>query len=626
VCGIAGAVGLSSRSAGEEMVRRMLPQLVHRGPDDEGTWAEERVALGMRRLSIIDLPGGHQPMRSEDGVTIVYNGEAYNYRRLRSELQATGSRFRTESDTEVVLELYRARGIEAVDALEGMFAFSIYDPRDRTLHLVRDRLGKKPLYYGRVGEGLAFASEIKGLLAGFETRPELNRQALYDYLTLRYVPSPETAWKGITKLEPGERLSFELDTGALRLTRWWEPIFNSEPRDPDRDYEGEFERLLLDAVEKRLLAADVPVGVLLSGGIDSSAVSAAAVELGHRDFHTFSVGFAGDRETSELEYARALSRHIGSRHHEVEVDREAFIGFLPQLTWATDEPLADLAAIPLHFVSRLAREQVKVVLSGEGADEVLAGYNLERTAAALERWRRIDRMLPTPVARAGARLAPSGRATWLSVLAQHGWSGLLSGSRTHMTFVFTDAEKRRVWPDSNGLRPTEELLDEWYGNAASSQPLDQLQEVYCRSWLVEDLLMKADKMSMLASLELRTPFLDHDLVEWAASAPLDLKVGDSESGWESKRVLRRFAARRVPPEIVQRPKRGFPVPAYGWLAGPVGEWAEERLLAPADNPLSKLFELDELRPAIDAARGGDLPAAHKVWSMLVLEQWLETWS
>ena len=469
MCGIAGLAGPGTDREAESRVRRMVAEIVHRGPDDDGFLIEGRVALGMRRLSIIDLPGGHQPMRAEDGVGIVYNGEVYNYRALRRDLECEGRSFRTESDTEVVLEAYRAWGLPALERLQGMFAFAIHDPAAGRLHLVRDRLGVKPLYWHLDNGVLAFASEIKALLPGLSARPTLERQALHDYLSLRYVPSPGTAWTGVRKLEPGHRLSLDLANGTTDVEQWWGVDFVSEPADPSRDYVAEFEQLLLEAVEKRLLAADVPVGVLLSGGIDSSAVSAAAVELGHREFHTFSVGFAEGGEWSELGYARTLAERISSRHHEVEVDLDDFIGFLPELVHSTDEPLADLASVPLHFVSRLAREHVKVVLSGEGADEVLAGYNLDETARALARWRRLA-ALPGPLLAAAARLVPAGRAEWLPVLAEHGFRELTAATETHMTWVFGEDEKKRIWRDPENLRPTSDLLAEWYREATSREP------------------------------------------------------------------------------------------------------------------------------------------------------------
>jgi asparagine synthase (glutamine-hydrolysing) len=379
----------------------------------------------------------------------------------------------------------------------------------------------------------------------------------------------------------------------------------------------------MDAVEKRLVAADVPVGVLLSGGLDSSAVSAAAVELGHRAFHTFSVGYTDGGPHSELDWARRTAERLGSVHHEVAIGTDAFRDGLDELVWTTDEPLADLASIPLLAVSRLARDHVKVVLSGEGADEVLGGYDMERTAALLHRLRAPARA-PRALLRAGARMAPSGRGA-LAALAAGGRSGYLRATGTHMTRVFEEPEKAALWREPGGLRSTAELIDSWYAETTSPEPIDQLQQIYCRSWLVEDLLMKADKMTMAASLELRTPFLDHALVEWATRAPLVWKVGDAERGWSSKRVLRRFAAQRVPAEIVSRPKQGFPVPAYDALRGDLGVWAEKRLGA-RDSRLADLFDTTGLADLTGRARAGHAPDAQRVWTLLVLDAWLGRWT
>jgi asparagine synthase (glutamine-hydrolysing) len=622
VCGIAGVVGADPRDDVRGRALRMNARLVHRGPDDEGVWAERGSALAVRRLSIIDLSGGHQPMVAPSGTALVFNGEIYNYRALRETLAERWA-FRTQSDTEVVLALYELEGIDALDRLEGMFAIAILDGRGRRLHLVRDRLGKKPLYYTDGDGPLLFASELKALLVGLESRPDLDRQALHDFLTLRYVPAPATPWLGIRKLEPGQRLELDLDTGARRVYRWWRLAFASgDGEDPAAP--AEFEQLLLDAVEKRLLAADVPVGVLLSGGIDSSSVSAAAVELGHRDFHTFAVGFADGGEYSELEFARRVSEHIGSRHHEVTIDREQFIAALPELVYQTDEPLADLATVPLHAVARLAREHVKVVLSGEGSDEVLAGYDLEHVAARLRRLAPFRRV-PRPLLRVAAHALPHGRGEALDDLAAAGWTGLLRARHTHMTWVFDERAKAALWRDGNGFRPTDALIDSWYGDARSPEPIDQLQEVYCRSWLPEDLLMKADKATMATSLELRTPFLDHALVEWAARLPLRWKVGSARDGWRSKRILREFAEQRLPRGVVDRPKQGFPVPAYRWLADGLQPWAESRLLR-RDGRLADLLRPEPMRGPLARAAAGDVQAAHQVWSLLILDHWLERWT
>ena len=328
MCGIVGLAGRFSQSEAAALADRMNRTIVHRGPDDAGLWATDGFAFAMRRLSIIDLTGGHQPIWSADGIGIIFNGEIYNYRVLRAELEASGYVFATHSDTEVILHLYQRDGLDMLQRLEGMFAICLYDRSRRRLHLIRDRFGVKPLYYAEIGGTFYFASEIKAILEVLPSRPDLNRQALHDYLTLRFVPAPNTVWCGIWKLPPAHRLTYGIGAGLQPPERYWQLDFAASEVEPGRDYPAEFSGLFLSAVEKRLVAADVPVGVLLSGGLDSSAVSAAAVELGHKDFHTFSVAFAEGGQYDETPYARAVAAHIGSQHHEVPIDREAFIVFL----------------------------------------------------------------------------------------------------------------------------------------------------------------------------------------------------------------------------------------------------------------------------------------------------------
>jgi asparagine synthase (glutamine-hydrolysing) len=627
MCGIVGVVGPFGTDEGLERIRRMNGSIVHRGPDDEGSWSSDGVAFGMRRLSIIDLAGGHQPMWTTDGVGIVFNGEIYNYRALREDLVAANYSFRTHSDTEVILNLYHRDGLAAIEKLQGMFAIFLYDKRSNRIHFVRDRLGVKPLYYGVHDRCLYFGSEIKAILAGMNGKPELDCEAFFHYLTLRFIPSSHTAWEGIHKLPPGHTMTLDLENGSRQIQCYWRASFNSAPLDPSRDYPAEFEGLFLAAVEKRLLAADVPVGVLLSGGIDSSAVAAAAVELGHRNFHTFSVAFDDGGEFDETAYARQMARHVGANHHEVHIGFDEFMDLLPVLVRHTDEPLADLAGIPLYCVSQLAREHVKVVLSGEGADEVLAGYTLERVARILDWMKRLEGAIPPALRRlAGVALGARRGGAMLRSWSRGTWQTCLSGQPYHATLHWTDDEKKLLLRDSRdrtGYVATEDLIRSWYGEAEPDvHPLDALQQVYCREWLVEDLLMKADKMSMAASLELRVPFLDHALVEWATKLPLAWKVGGS-GAYQSKRILREFAARRLPGDIVSRPKRGFPVPAYRWLAGALKGWAADFL-----GPHSKLaayIDVTRLAPILRAAASGDLPSAHKVWLLIVAEYWLQAW-
>jgi asparagine synthase (glutamine-hydrolysing) len=378
MCGIVGLAGHLDKDVLTSAVKSMNAAVAHRGPDDEGVWVGDDFAFAMRRLSIIDLAGGQQPMwESRSHMGVVYNGEVYNYRAIRGALQNAGVRFQTASDTEVVLNSLVVKGEAAVHDWNGMFAVAAWNEPEKKLLLIRDRLGVKPLYYYWDGAIFMFASEIKALLASNLISRCLNEQAVWDYLTYRYVPGPETIWKNIWKLPPAHMLEWSADCEP-RIFRYWK----SDVASVDRDFHlernaSEFEDLFLDAVNHCLLAADVPVGMMLSGGLDSSAIAAAAVELGHKHLHTFSVGFSEAGEQSELRYARKTAAHLGIESHEVVTTRAAFMEMLTEVVAATDEPLADLTTVPLLAISRLAREHVKVVLSGEGADEILAGYNFE---------------------------------------------------------------------------------------------------------------------------------------------------------------------------------------------------------------------------------------------------------
>jgi asparagine synthase (glutamine-hydrolysing) len=626
MCGIVGLAGRFSQSEAAEAAARMNATIVHRGPDDEGLWAADGFAFAMRRLSIIDLAGGHQPMWSDDGVGIVFNGEIYNYRALRVELEACGYAFATRSDTEVILHLYRKDGLGMLRKLEGMFAICLYDRNQRQLHLIRDRFGVKPLYYAELDGKFYFASEIKAILKVLPSRPDLNRQALHDYLTLRFVPAPDTVWRGIRKLPPAHRLTYSFGSGLQEIERYWQLKFSASEAEPGRDYLGEFSDLFISAVEKRLLAADVPVGVLLSGGLDSSAVSAAAVELGHKNFHTFSVAFSEGGVYDETPHARSVAVHIGSQHHEVQIDRETFVSFLPEMVRHSDEPLADLASVPLHFVSRLARKDVKAVLSGEGGDELLAGYNFDRLGRLLNRLKGIECWLPAYARRALGTFPIGGAAnTWLRLWAQHGWKDMLAAKPYHMTSYWDETEKHLLWREDGNLNSTFERLRDCYRQSAHMHPIDQVQQIYCGNWLTEDLLMKADKMSMATSLEVREPFLDHRLAEWAAKLPLSWRIGDNAIGYQSKRILREFCRQRLPAGILDRPKVGFPVPAYGWLAGELNGWADD-LLFRRSSRIGEFLQMDFARPVLTSARAGSDLSAHKIWLLVVLELWLRVWT
>jgi asparagine synthase (glutamine-hydrolysing) len=630
MCGIVGVAGEIGRDEALSVVARMNESITHRGPDDEGSWAEDGFGFGMRRLSIIDLAGGHQPMwDARTGLGVVFNGEVYNYRELRERMSRAGETWTTHSDTEVVLKSLAASGLEAVHGWNGMFGVAAYQPRDKALLLIRDRMGVKPLYYFWNGRTLLFASEVKALLASGLVPRRLDRQAVWDYLTYRYVPGPASVWEGVRKLPPGHALSFRPGAAPEEIRYWHSDVVSqTNGHEPDlARSDREFAELFLDAVNLRLVASDVPVGVFLSGGLDSSAVAAAAVELGHRNFHTFSVGFDVGGTFSELPHARRMAEHVGAQYHEVVLDREQFVELLPEAVYYSDEPLADLTVVPLLALSRLARRDVKVVLSGEGSDEVLAGYDLDESERLWSTVRNLQR-LPRPMLSAGAKLAglalPGAFARRARRIGGEPLSDWNRRDRPHITRYWSQPEKTLLWPGGGGL-DSERILAAQYASAASPDPLQQLLAVYQQSWLVEDLLMKADKMTMAASLEARTPFLDYRLVEWANRQPNRVKIGRTGfRRYRTKEVLRRFCERRLPAEVLRREKQGFPVPAYRWLGEGLDRWAAEQLFGP-ESRTARSFKREEIEALLAAARMGANEAAHRVWMLVVLELWLRAW-
>jgi asparagine synthase (glutamine-hydrolysing) len=627
MCGFAGWVGLGvPLEERAHLLRQMTSTITHRGPDDHGAYIDEHVGLGFQRLSIVDLVGGHQPMSSANGQAVItFNGEIFNHAELRDELTRIGRQFRTRSDTEVILQLYEQFGIDGLVRLNGMFAIVIWDKARRTIHLVRDRLGVKPLYYAIVGDALLFGSEIKAILASDRIVKSVNRRAVWDYLTYRYVPAPQTIWNGIFKLPPAHRLDFRLDASGPRVSRWWDmPMAAPTLPRSDLEYEEEFRYLFENAVSLRL-QADVPVGITLSGGLDSSAVVAAASDS---SLHTFSVAFANSPDTDELMYARMVSEHYATTHHEIVIDENDFLGFLPEFVWYTDEPLGDLASVPLYYVLKLAKSHVKVVLSGEGADEVLAGYNFEVWAKSWDQSlgakKRAFGLMKKMSSLAAPFLTAARRQMELVAMVT---DQRLQSEPLSMTNFWSSAEKREMlksaaaWPDSL------DCVRDDLNRIGAQPPLNQVLYAYCQDWLVEDLLMKADRMSMANSLELRTPFLDYRLVEWAGRLPLHLKAGPNAEGeYRTKQILRSYAEPRLPRAIVQRPKQGFPVPVYGWLSGRLAPWARETLLNPA------AYLADWLRPesleqivSLGTSPEANSMARHRLWNLLILEIWMRRW-
>ena len=624
MCGIAGIVASEGLHRDDrERIAGMRDVLVHRGPDESGTHGDDQAILAHRRLSIVDLASGQQPLANEDGsIWVSYNGEIYNHGEVRRELEAAGHLYRTKSDTETIVHAYEEWGDDCVHRFRGMFAFALWDSRRRRLLLVRDRLGIKPLYWCYTKDRLIFASEIKGILESGLVQPEANELVLAEVLTTRYTSDEQTLFKSIYRLMPGHRLVFE--NGRIDIQQYWDvPTGAAEDLTPVAEQVVRFRELLEESVRLRLMA-DVPLGVFLSGGIDSSAIAAVMARLIDRPLQTFSVAFK-ERAFSELEYARTVATSIGAESHEIVIDDRDFFGALPRLVWHEDEPIAHPSSVPLYFVSRLARDHVKVVLTGEGSDELLAGYGkyprslvnwrLGRHYAALapeaiQLWVR-DRVLPRLPARARryARRSflaqpHSQQAVFFDNFAAIPWHRLQS-----LVAPFTLTKSRDPYRSS----------ESWLQRPVNGTPLlSRVLYADLKTYLVE-LLMKQDQMSMAASIESRVPFLDHKLVEFAATLPPRAKL----RGFRTKWILREATRQYLPGEILSRPKMGFPVPFGQWIAGGWQDVARDVLLDSRSRQRGVL-QPSAVERLLDDHAEGKANGGDALWSLLNLELWYRT--
>jgi asparagine synthase (glutamine-hydrolysing) len=574
MCGIAGMV--QSRPEGtvsEAVIHRMCETLVHRGPDDEGIFVKGGVGLGMRRLSIIDLPGGHQPVFNEDKtVCVVFNGEIYNFLELRSEMERRGHRFSTHSDTEVIVHLYEEYGAKCVQKLRGMFAFALYDDHAGRILLVRDRLGKKPLHYAVLNGTLLFASEIKAILA---VRPELAKvhpPALLQYMYFGYVPDPATAFEAICKLPAGHLLEFE--NGKVRVRQYWDlPEYGTHDPASEEEVLEELEQRLAEAVRIRMIA-DVPLGVMLSGGTDSSTIVALMARASSRPVKTFSIGFRHE-DFNEAPYARLVAQRFSTDHHELIVEPD-LVDTVTQLTEHLEEPFGDSSLLPMYFVSCLARKHVKVALTGDGGDEAFAGYDRYR----MHLWERSYEQIPgwakqfyrerlhrfVPYATPGRNLAYSVSLPWQERYLE----GVSFASFQREMGVLSDDF---VAADGTPLAAFRALLD----NAPAHDPLSRVLYLDTKTYLPGDILTKVDRMSMAASLEARVPMLDHVFLEWVTALAPRWKMRNGSQ----KFILRKLAARvGVPKEVMNRPKRGFSLPLGQWMRHELKEMVQTILLEP----------------------------------------------
>jgi asparagine synthase (glutamine-hydrolysing) len=623
MCGIAGIVrghrdqAHSDGGVDPATIHRMCEAIVHRGPDDEGIFVKAGVGLGMRRLSIIDLAGGHQPVFNEDKtVWIVFNGEIYNFPELRIELEKSGHRFASHSDTEVIVHLYEEFGADCVTRLRGMFAFALYDERRRKLLLARDRFGKKPLHYALVGDRLLFGSEIKSILAVAPELATVNNEAILQYLYFGYIPDPLTSFLPIQKLPPGHLLEFE--AGKIHVQQYWNlPQYSTHYPNSEEECLEELERRLAEAVRIRLIS-DVPLGAMLSGGVDSSTVVALMARASSQPVKTFSIGFAHD-DFNEAHYARMVAQRFGTDHHELIVEPNV-LETVEHLTSSLEEPFGDSSMLPTYYVSSLARKHVTVALSGDGGDEIFGGY--DRYAVHLRRqiFERIPRwMWRFCRAQIYPRLPRNmrGRKFAYNVslpLRERYVDGIAFVPAFEREMPLLSEEFRDVvrdYPDPQGV------MYRHFDEAPAKDAISKMMYLDTKTYLVGDILTKVDRMSMLTSLEVRVPILDHLLVEWVTGLPSEFKIRDGQQ----KYILRKLAERvGVPREVLYRSKRGFALPLVHWMRHELKDLILSVLLEPRTlkrgyfNPLA-------LQKLLDEHFRGSRDHSHQIWRLLMLELW-----
>ena len=624
MCGITGFIDLWSTSSARDDDSRaatldsMCRVIWHRGPDDQGVMLEDGVALGMRRLSIIDLAGGHQPISNEDNsVTIVFNGEIYNYRELQKTLQSRGHRFVTNSDTETIVHAYEEFGASCLDQLRGMFAFAIWDDRNQKLFIARDRVGKKPLYYSVTRSGaLVFGSELKSLLEHPEVERKINPRALDAYFSLGYVPDPISIFENVEKLPPGHHLTFTC--GRLTVERYWDFSYDSNGNGNGHsasDYLEELRALLDEAVKLRLVS-DVPLGAFLSGGIDSSTVVGLMSRHLGQPVKTFSIGFNED-SYDELKYARLTAQKFGTEHHEFLVTPD-ICEVVDQLAWHFDEPFADSSAIPTYVVSKLAREHVKVVLTGDGGDELFAGYSRYVTERQRSRFDLVPRFVKDGLMDPLSRGLPHGAwgRNYLHNVSLDPIARYLDN-----VSVFTGLNKSALYSAgfSDQLRDSSHLnayFQELSRNVRTDAPLDSLLYIDSKTYLPGDILTKVDRMSMAVSLEARVPLLDHKLIEFVTRIPAAMKL----AGNETKHLFKKAIADLVPAEIVNRPKQGFGVPIQYWINQQLRDRIRDTLND--SRTLERGYvSRKHVELLLDEHERGRRDHAMGLWSLLMLELW-----
>jgi asparagine synthase (glutamine-hydrolysing) len=621
MCGIAGVLHTDGTPADARIIRNMTDIIAHRGPDGSGFYVQGEVALGHRRLSIIDLATGGQPMSNEDdSLWITYNGEIFNHSDVRPELEAAGHRYKSHCDTETVIHSYEQYGDQGLTHFRGMFAFAIWDGNRKQLFCARDRLGIKPFYYFWNGHTFAFASEIKALLQHPEISAEFNEQLLPEYLAFGYTSGEETLFKGIRKLMPGHTLTLRCGSHPkLEIKQYWDaPCPTKFEERPDEKWITECRTRLEEVVRMRLMS-DVPLGMFLSGGVDSSAIAALIKRMADGPVKTFSVGY-NESKFSELSEARQVAEQIGTDHHEVVVTMDEFFKALPRLVWHEDEPITWPSSVSLYFVSRLAAERVKVVLTGEGSDELFGGYGRYRFYQLNQQWMRAYRGVPDGVRNAIQNAVAGSPLLSASVRRKLGHTVLGRGADLESVYLnnfycaFGAEEQQKLLSAHFDANPYANFLERWE-SVSQSPTLPRLLYADQKTYLVE-LLMKQDQMSMACSIESRVPFLDHKFVEFAASVPPHMKLRSKQG----KYIMKKAVEDLLPHNIIYRKKMGFPTPITAWLMQNQAKTIREYLRDP-EGLLAAYVNFEYLDDLLDKHDRGLHDATDRIWRLLNLQVW-----
>lgn len=620
MCGIAGIFEYQRRRpVSARVLQNMMTVIQHRGPDDAGSYRNGAIALGMRRLSIIDLEGGKQPVANETGdVRLVFNGEIYNFRSLQGELCDRGHRLRTASDTEVIVHLYEERGEDCIHELRGMFGFALWDNEGQRLLLARDRLGIKPLYYADVNGVLIFGSEIKSILQHPEISAELDANALNNFLSLKYVPAPQTLFKGIYALPPGHLLT--CDRGGVKVRQYWDLSFPEPVKWSENECAERLDGLLRESVLLHL-QSDVPFGAFLSGGLDSSTIVALMAEYLNQPVNTFSIGFEDHgSKLSEAHSARLVAERFGTRHHEVVITAADFLDYAERVVWHLDQPVGDMACFANMMLAESAAQQVKMVLTGEGGDELFAGY----ARYAGERFRSVAKWIPGWAGNGIARTVSLLPGLRRPKLALHALVQREEASRlVHWFPLFPTYEKaqllsKEMQGEISTLASAEQLFGEHLAKLDSSVALNRMLYVDTKLWLPDDLLARGDKMSMAASLEARVPLLDHKLVEFAAMLPPHLKL----HRLTRKYLLRKVASKLLPGPILRRKKQGFPIPISSWTRKEARQFVSDLLSSEAVRRHGVL-NADYVQEILKQHLNGSVDRGAQIWGLMQIELWIQ---